>query len=235
MSGSRAARVATGRWTPAARSSRHGARAAAGSSRRSCTMSSRPADASPTDPGSAYALDQIAAGRVAGLVLARLGDLTRSVTELARLLQWLDQAGAFMIALDYELDTSTTAGELAAGALMEIGDWERGRIADRTRPGLTAIRRQGAASNRASVRDDPELAARIQSDASPGHVTAGHQRHPQRRRRPDAARWDPLAAFERPGRDRLQAPAGQAGRRPRAPAGGARQRPARSGRWDNGA
>ena len=40
-----------------------------------------------------------------------------------------------MIALDYELDTSTAAGELAAGALIEIGEWQRGRIAERTRPG----------------------------------------------------------------------------------------------------
>ena len=95
-----------------------------------------PASGRITDrPGLAYALDQIAAGRVAGLVLAHLGDLTRSVTELAKVLQWLDRAEAFMIALDYELDTSTAAGDLAADALMEVGDWERGRIADRTRPG----------------------------------------------------------------------------------------------------
>ena len=112
-------------------------------------------------PGLAYALDEIAAGRVAGLVLARLGDLTRSVTELAQLLRWMDAAGAFMIALDYELDTSTQAGDLAAGALMEIGDWERGRIAGRTQPGLRAMRTHGATANRASVRDDPELSARI--------------------------------------------------------------------------
>ena len=28
-----------------------------------------------------------------------------------------------MIALDYELDTSTAAGDLAADALMEVGNW----------------------------------------------------------------------------------------------------------------
>jgi DNA invertase Pin-like site-specific DNA recombinase len=112
-------------------------------------------------PGLAYALDQIAAGRVAGLVLAHLGDLTRSVSELAQLLRWMNTAGAFVIALDYELDTSTAAGDLAAGALIELGDWERDRIGGRTQPGLTAIRSQGAGANRASVRDDPELSARI--------------------------------------------------------------------------
>jgi DNA invertase Pin-like site-specific DNA recombinase len=72
-----------------------------------------------------------------------------------------------MIALDYELDTSTAAGELAAGALIQIGDWERSRIADRTRPGLTAMQ-PGGASNHASVRDDPELSARISAMRAQG-------------------------------------------------------------------
>ena len=66
-----------------------------------------------------------------------------------------------MIALDYELDTSTAAGDLAAAALIEIGEWERGRIAGRTQPGLRAMHTQGAPAHRASVRDDPELRARI--------------------------------------------------------------------------
>jgi DNA invertase Pin-like site-specific DNA recombinase len=88
-------------------------------------------------PGLGHALDRIAAGRVAGLIVARLGDLTESVTELAELLQWLNQADAFVIALDYELDSSTHAGDLASGAVIALGDWERGRDTDRPRPGLT--------------------------------------------------------------------------------------------------
>ena len=175
-------------------------------------------------PGLAYALDQIAAGRVAGLVLAHLGDLTRSVTELAQLLQWLDQAEAFMIALDYELDTSTAAGELAAGALMEIGYWERGRIAGRTQPGLRAMRTQGATAQARLGARRPPAQRPHQRAARPRHVAAGHQRHPQRRGRPDAPRRDPLAALKRPSRDRLQTPARQARRRPPAPAAGTHQR-----------
>ena len=118
-------------------------------------------------PGLAYALDEIVAGRIVGLVLIHLSDLTSSVTELARLLQWLNEQGAFVIALDYNLDTSTAAGELAAGALMEVGDWERTLIANRTRPGLTAIRTQ-AAANRTSVRDNPQLSQRIRTMRAQG-------------------------------------------------------------------
>jgi DNA invertase Pin-like site-specific DNA recombinase/peptidoglycan hydrolase-like protein with peptidoglycan-binding domain len=181
-------------------------------------------------PGLAYALDQIAAGHVAGLVLARLGDVTRSVTELARLLRWLNEAGAFMIALDYELDTSTTAGELAAGALMEIGDWERGRIAERTRPGLTAIRTQSATANRAAVRDDPELAARIRAMRDRGMSlraisdTLNEEGVPTLR---GGTHWRPssvqtVTGYKRP-------PANGAGGGELPPA----DDDARSGRWDN--
>jgi DNA invertase Pin-like site-specific DNA recombinase/peptidoglycan hydrolase-like protein with peptidoglycan-binding domain len=118
-------------------------------------------------PGLAHALDEIANGRVAGLVVARLSDLTHSVTELAQLLGWLHAAEAFVIALDYELDTSTAAGEFAAGALIEIGDWQRDLIADRTRSGLDAMHAQ-AAANRRSVRDDPQLTARIRAMRNAG-------------------------------------------------------------------
>jgi len=76
-------------------------------------------------PGLASVLDQIADGRVAGIVVARLGDLTRSVSELTDLLQWMDRAEAFVIALDYDLDTSTWADAPRRGELVEVSNWGR--------------------------------------------------------------------------------------------------------------
>jgi hypothetical protein len=112
----------------------------------------KPARESVSDrPGLAYVLDQIAAGHVAGLVLARLDDLTHSVSELARLLGWLHQANAFVIALDDELDTSTSEGRLAAGELIQIGDFQR----NGNGAGLTAIRSQGTAAKRANAGQTP--------------------------------------------------------------------------------
>ena len=105
-------------------------------------------------PGLGHALDRIAAGRVAGLVVARLGDLTESVTELAELLQWLNQADAFVIALDYELDSSTPCGRLGLrrpNGPRRLGAWTRNP--DRTRPGLTATRPPGAPLTRAHRND----------------------------------------------------------------------------------
>jgi len=106
-------------------------------------------------PGLAYAMEEIRAGRAAGLVVARLRDLADSVTELGPLLRWFTDGDAFVIALDYELDTSSEPGGFAAGALVAISDWERNRVEGRTRAGLAAARR-GAA-----VRDDPKLSALI--------------------------------------------------------------------------
>ena len=110
-------------------------------------------------PGLQHALDEVRAGRAAGVVVRRLRDLTGSLTELGPLLQWFVEADAFVIAIDYEFDTSSRAGELAARALVEISDWERGRVAGRTRAGLDATRR--GSTSAAAVRDDPALSARI--------------------------------------------------------------------------
>jgi DNA invertase Pin-like site-specific DNA recombinase len=117
-------------------------------------------------PGLAHALDEIGAGRARGLVVARLRDLTDSVTELGPLLRWFADGDAFVIALDYELDTSSAPGGFAAGALEAISEWERDRVEARTRAGLDAARR-GAAVRDASEavtsaqREAVELSARI--------------------------------------------------------------------------
>jgi peptidoglycan hydrolase-like protein with peptidoglycan-binding domain/DNA invertase Pin-like site-specific DNA recombinase len=113
-------------------------------------------------PGLAHALHEVAAGRAAGLVVVRLRDLTESVAEIGPLLQWFTDTDAFVIALDYRLDTASAPGRFATWTLVEISEWERGRLNGRTRPGLDAVRR-GAA-----VRDDPELSARIAAMRSDG-------------------------------------------------------------------
>ena len=85
-----------------------------------------PAGGRTTDrPGLAYVLDQIEDGRVAGVVVARLSDLSRSFSELARLLERIDEAEAFLIALDHDLDTSAPTTSPAA----THGRWDAPRRA----------------------------------------------------------------------------------------------------------
>jgi DNA invertase Pin-like site-specific DNA recombinase len=91
-------------------------------------------------PGLKYALDTMRSGRADGLVVARLSDFTRRVTDLATVLAWLDDAQAFLAAADHELDTSTRAGRGTAAAIIQLGHWERQLISARTREDLARRR-----------------------------------------------------------------------------------------------
>jgi DNA invertase Pin-like site-specific DNA recombinase len=93
--------------------------------------------------------------------VARLGDLTDTAAGLPELFHWLSSRHRRLIALDVQLDTATEAGWLTAGALAEVGGWERERISERTRRGLEAARSRGATGGRPAVADNPELRERI--------------------------------------------------------------------------
>jgi DNA invertase Pin-like site-specific DNA recombinase len=72
-------------------------------------------------------------------------------------LEWLTGRDARVIAVALGIDTGEEAGRLAIRAIIEISQWERRRLGERTRAGMRAARRKGPAS----VTDDPELRDRI--------------------------------------------------------------------------
>ena len=94
-------------------------------------------------PGLAYALSQIAEGNARGLVVNDLRRLSRSIVDLGALMEWFRDAGAGLVALDLGVDTSTPGGHEVAATLITLGDWERERIARRTRSGLAEVRASG--------------------------------------------------------------------------------------------
>jgi hypothetical protein len=100
--------------------------------------------------GLAEALELIGAGRGGVLVVAQLHDAVSSLGELVRLLAWLEEAGADLIALDVGFDSGESDAGVAIGLLREVERWERepgrGRR-PRGRPGLSSV--------------DPELAERL--------------------------------------------------------------------------
>jgi DNA invertase Pin-like site-specific DNA recombinase len=112
-------------------------------------------------PALSWILDQLAEDEAQTLVVARLGDLTDTAAGLPELFHWLSSRHRRLIALDVQLDTATEAGWLTAGALAEVGGWERERISERTRRGLEAARSRGATGGRPAVADNPELRERI--------------------------------------------------------------------------
>ncbi len=112
-------------------------------------------------PGLQRALRAIATGEADGLVVTKLDRLTRSVVDFGDLLEWFDAAGATLVALDVNVDTSTPGGRMIAQIIVVIAEWERETIAARTKAGLAAKRAKGQPTGRPSVSDRPELADRI--------------------------------------------------------------------------
>ncbi len=112
-------------------------------------------------PGLSYALERIAEGKARGLVVGDLRRLSRSIVDLGALMEWFRDAQAALIALDLGVDTSTPAGHELAATLITLGDWERERIAKRTRRGLAAVRASGRPTGRPAVSDRPQLFERI--------------------------------------------------------------------------
>jgi DNA invertase Pin-like site-specific DNA recombinase len=112
-------------------------------------------------PGLSYALERIAEGKARGLVVSDLRRLSRSIVDLGALMEWFRDAQAALIALDLGVDTSTPAGHELAATLITLSDWERERIAKRTRRGLAAVRASGRPAGRPAVSDRPQLFERI--------------------------------------------------------------------------
>jgi hypothetical protein len=91
--------------------------------------------------GLAEALHHIADGTASALFLPELGTAAHSLPELVRLLDWLQEADAQLVAVQPALDTTSAAGRAAIAVLREIERWERepvGHRRPRGRPSLTA-------------------------------------------------------------------------------------------------
>jgi DNA invertase Pin-like site-specific DNA recombinase len=107
-------------------------------------------DGGPPRSGLARALDLIGAGQATALAVPQLRDVASSLGELVRLLAWLEEANADLIALDVNFDSGAADGQGALSVLREVERWDRephfGRR-PRGRPGLSSV--------------DPELALRL--------------------------------------------------------------------------
>lgn len=114
------------------------------------------------DRGTLYAaLERLVKGEADALVVAKLDRLTRSLVDFSMLLQWFEEAGKSLIALDFDLDTSTPTGELVAHIIIAVAQWERRAIGQRTKEALSAVRARGGQVG--AVAGDTELAELVRS------------------------------------------------------------------------
>lgn len=117
-------------------------------------------------PELANALDAVRRGRAAGLVVAKLDRLSRSVLDFAGLMADANKRGWNIVALDLGIDLSTPAGKLVAGMMANVAEWERDVISQRTKDGLAAKKAEGVRLGRRSTLPDAVVTCIVNARAA---------------------------------------------------------------------
>ena len=91
-------------------------------------------------------LDQLRPGDV--VVVTKYDRLARSLKDLLEIVEAIEAKGAGFRSLAEDIDTTTPAGRLVFHVFASIAEFERGRIAERTREGLEAARKRGRVGGR---------------------------------------------------------------------------------------
>lgn len=87
-------------------------------------------------PGLERVLALVDARTVDTVIVAKLDRLTRSVRDLADLLDRFARRGVSLVSVAESLDTGTAAGRLVLNVMTSVAQWEREAISERTRDAL---------------------------------------------------------------------------------------------------
>ena len=92
----------------------------------------------------------------------RLDRLGRNLRHLVTLIEELETLGIAFVSLGEGIDCTTPAGKLQLHILAALAEFERARIAERVRAGLTRARAQGRTLGRPRLVVAPERLQRVQ-------------------------------------------------------------------------
>jgi site-specific DNA recombinase len=87
-------------------------------------------------PGMIRILELVGSRAVKMVIVAKLDRLTRSVRDLAILLERFDKRGVFLVSVAESLDTGSAAGRLVLNIMTAVSQWEREAIGERTRDAM---------------------------------------------------------------------------------------------------
>ena len=87
-------------------------------------------------PGMARLLAMVDSKAVDVVIIAKLDRLTRSVKDLAELLERFTRRGVSLVSVAESLDTGTAAGRLVLNIMTAVSQWEREAIGERTKDAL---------------------------------------------------------------------------------------------------
>ena len=118
-------------------------------------------------PDITKALDLLDAGEYQVLAVSKLDRVSRSVVDFATILKRAQSKGWAFVTLDLGVDTTTPTGELLAGILMTVAQWERQVISERTKSALHQAKSRGIQLGRKSNLS-PDVIERIVTERREG-------------------------------------------------------------------
>lgn len=136
-------------------------------------------------PGMERILALIDARAVDVVIIAKLDRLTRSVKDLAELLERFNRRGVSLVSVAESLDTGSAAGRLVLNIMTAVSQWEREAIGERTRDAMRHKKANGqrvgtvpfgfrlAVDGRMLVEDaaEQDILARIRELKAAGNTT----------------------------------------------------------------
>ena len=85
------------------------------------------------------------------VVVAKYDRLARSLSDLLGIIKEIKERGAGFRSLAEDIDTTTPAGKLIFHVFASVAEFERERMAERTKEGLEAARKRGRVGGRPSA------------------------------------------------------------------------------------
>lgn len=95
-------------------------------------------------PGMARLLHLVDARAVDCVIIAKLDRITRSVKDLAELLDRFNRRDVSLVSVADSLDTRTAAGRLVLNIMVSVSQWEREAIGERTKDAMQHLKATGA-------------------------------------------------------------------------------------------
>lgn len=96
-----------------------------------------------TRPGIQKILGLVRKKEVQGVIIAKLDRLTRSVKDLAEIIDLFNKNGVALMSVNENLDSGTASGRMVLNMLGTIAQWERETIGERTSTALQFKKRNG--------------------------------------------------------------------------------------------
>jgi len=108
-------------------------------------------------PGLQEAMQELIERRAAGLVVAKLDRLSRSIVDFVSLMDASRRQGWALVALDVGVDSTTPAGEMVCHIMSSFAQYERRLIGQRTSAALAELKEQGVKLGRPRSISDSSL------------------------------------------------------------------------------